>query len=137
MKKVPGIIKGVAALSLALIILLIILPALALNTKASFGREMYGLHPWADFAYNDYHAAHVSAGYNGDEIILQGTDAAEFADSEKSNDYNGRSALVTGEEGFARWDFHVAQAGLYRIEIAYRAAGGTGSAMERALYIDG
>ncbi len=137
MKKVPGYIKRAAALSLALMIFLMILPAFALGAETSSGREIAGLPIWADIAYSDYQADHASAGYNGDEIILLGTDAAEFSGSEKSDNYNGRSALVTGEESRARWDFHVLKTGLYRIEVEYRAAGGTGSAMERALYIDG
>lgn len=50
---------------------------------------------------------------------------------------DGRTAVVTGEEGKITWTFTVLQSGLYDLQVDYYMPAGKGSAAERMFYLDG
>lgn len=50
---------------------------------------------------------------------------------------DGKTGLVTGEEGLVTWQVTVPSDGMYNIEITYYPLEGKGATIERALYVDG
>ena len=109
-------------------------------TTVEAGQGMDNLETVADLGYEDYLIQYGGSGWNDQEIVLAGT--AGTVDGQAGSDghiqeLDGLSALLTGDDSVAEWLFSVTEPGLYRIEVDYYPTPGTGSTIERALYLDG
>ena len=88
-------------------------------------------------SYREYAAAYSSAPGKAKIIVdISRYNASDEAQTE-IQELDGRTAVVTGEEGKITWTFTVLQAGLYDLQVDYYMPKGKGGAAERALYLDG
>lgn len=55
----------------------------------------------------------------------------------KMQEFDGRIAVTTGDEGKITWTFTVTQSGLYDLQVDYYMPAGKGNAAERMFYLDG
>ncbi len=95
-------------------------------------------------AYADYLAAHPDN--RPDETIV--IDAGDYTRYEESGvaaqpalleDYAGSAgvSIRTGEDALVSWRFTVPESGLYDLTIQYYPEGGKGTAVQRAVFLDG
>ncbi len=132
---------------------LILLLALLLPLTAAFGEQSYEAYQQiistysirTDIpAYADYLASHPSN--RPDEIIvIDANTYTRYEESGKSaqpvllEDYaDSRGVSIqTGEDALISWRFTVPESGLYDLTIQYYPEGGKGTAIQRAVFLDG
>lgn len=126
------------ALCLVLALLMAVIPVAADETSSaenvSSGRED---------GYEAYIAQmkqqHPDAGYPDTEVVVEGAQYAEASDDTTTvSDYEGMAgeAVSTTADGSVTWKFTVEQAGFYMLKMEYFIPEGTGSDVERTLYLN-
>lgn len=91
---------------------------LALPVEASEGSKMAGRVPEYEVAdtYQEYLSQYASAASGTDTVILAGSDYAAVDDMDVTVDGD---AVLTGNRGRISWNFNIASAGLYQIDVVY------------------
>ncbi|MGI6148133.1 MAG: extracellular solute-binding protein [Limnochordia bacterium] len=121
-----------------LIVWLCVFPR-AVAEDYSFVDDIAGFEAVVDYGtYLESYLAQGAARPNRQVIVLGDRYArtnmhVELVFSEEYRDH----AVLTEERGFIEWDVYVQSPGLYNIEVAYFPAEGRGTAIERALEING
>ena len=91
----------------------------------------------AAVSYRDYADAYNSAPSEAAVAVDIGRYIASDGIQAEMQELDGRTAVITGEEGKITWTFTVLQAGLYDLQVDYYMPVGKGSAAERVFYLDG
>ncbi len=99
------------------------------------------VNSWEAESYKEYAAGLQQQAYpdGRDRLLLQGAAAAAQENTEVLTAFEGweGDCLLTGETGYAEWNFSVETTGLYTIRLRYYPYPGKGSAIERSLLLDG
>jgi len=86
--------------------------------------------------YQDYSSQIKDYDFNNEEIVLKGTDFTKARNGYKST-VDNKEAVFTSEDDYVEWKVNIKSKGFYYMEVLYYPLEGTGSAIERNIYIDG
>lgn len=131
-------------LFLAVVCLILVILLLSGNSSGEAAHDPFGAGFQAagydQGGYMAYLAAHKDAGFNGASVELNvlGSPAGNSSsDLLWTEEYDGKKALGTSDEGSVSFDFRIEQEGLYAILVDYYSIEGYGSNIERNILIDG
>lgn len=128
--------KLIAALAAAAVIIIILV---VMGARSGARGEANAVPKQMTASYEDSYKDYLEAnGYDGN---LSGSEVAvdleKFTLSADMVANIGEQGILTEDNGTITWEFQVAEAGFYNVELGYIALPGTTSDIQRKVYIDG
>lgn len=131
--------KNIVVLCILLIALVVFFNSRKENELSDTWSESDGIRSVDGDAsgYLSYLIKYGEKEFNGSQITIPGIAYQDAENAESFFDYEGKSAVVTGEQGSVTWNFTTEKSGLYAMSVEYFPIEGYGSSIERNLYLDG